>query len=317
MPAVLAQIAIILGLILVALVAGNNLSVCVGSVIGSRVMKRRSGILLTIVAYTVGLVVQGGFLGHTVSLLLSQGNPLALDVALAIAIGVFVIAEVARVPQSLTVTLTAILVGVDVAVSGVAKLGFVDTIVAFWITMPLLSFVFVAVVMRWASTRLPKNNIWGNVKVMKLALIATSFFVAFTLGGNTIGLIARMMPASGISFMGIDATFIGIVAAIVVGCVLFSQGPLNRIGNEIIPMRYLNAVGAMFISAFLVEIATLVGVPLSNTDAFVASVYGAGVSYKRRLIRRRPFFTIVGLRILAGICGFIAGFVAVYAIAVL
>ena len=99
-----------------------------------------------------------------------------------------------------------------------------------------------------------------------------------------------------------------IIIAIIVGCIAFSSGTLKRVGNEIIPLRYMNAAGSQLISAAAVEIATIFGVPFSNTDAFISSVYGAGVGYRRRLLQKKPFLTIVSLRFITALIGFCVGF---------
>ena len=50
---------VLLAAVLIALVAGNNLSACSGAIISSRVTSRRTGILITGIGYTLGLGLQG------------------------------------------------------------------------------------------------------------------------------------------------------------------------------------------------------------------------------------------------------------------
>ena len=289
---------------LVSLVAGNNMSVCFGNAIGSRATSRHAGILLCLIGYASGFLLQGAYLSSTISILLHSVNLLRLDWALLITILIFIIAEIKRVPQALTITLTTVLIGMNVALNMGLNMGLIASIVAFWITMPILAFLFMRTVMKWLNRRTPKRRIWSYARFVRLLLILTSFFTAFTLGANTIGLVWALIPQS-------IGTLLLMIAAMMLGVVLFSAGPLRRVGNDIIPLRYMNAVGSQFVSALVVEVATLFRIPLPSTDSFIASVYGAGVSYKRRMIRSRPFITILGMWILTALVGFTAGFAVI------
>jgi PiT family inorganic phosphate transporter len=80
--------------------------------------------------------------------------------------------------------------------------------------------------------------------------------------------------------------------AIVFGSILFSKGELKRVGNEIISLRYINALNSQIVSVVLVELATLFGIPLSNTQTFISSVYGSGLSYKNRFLLKAPIKSI-------------------------
>ncbi len=300
----LSSLCIALGFVLIALVSGNNVSVCFGSVIASRTMKKHAGILLSILAYALGFLLQGKYLNLTVATLLYSVTTLRIDWALFIAIIIFIIADIKRVPQALTITLTSILIGMNVALNMGLNMHLIVSIVAFWISMPIIAFLFMLIVMTWISRRTPKRRIWLYARIVKLVLVITSFFTAFTLGANTIGLIGALLPQS-------DTMLILVLAAIVVGGVFLSSGPLGRVGSDIIPMRYINAVGSQFMSALVVEVATLFRIPLPSTDSFISSVYGAGVSYSRRIIRTRPFVTIVGLWIITALVSFVAGFAVI------
>ena len=301
---ILSLLCIALGFTLVSLVAGNNVSVCFGSAIASRATGRRAGILLSIIGYAAGFLLQGKYLSYTVATLLSSVSLFRIDCALLIAIVIFIIADIKRVPQALTITLTAILIGMNVAMNTGRNVGLIASIITFWITMPILSFFFMLIVMKWLDGRAPKRRIWSYARLMRFALIVVSFFTAFTLGANTIGLIWALIPQSG-------SIFLLAIAAIIIGSTLLSAGTLGRVGNDIIPLRYMNAVGSQFASALVVEIATLFRIPLTSTESFISSVYGAGVSYKRRVIRSRPLVTIVSMWMITALVSFAAGFAVI------
>ncbi len=153
------------------------------------------------------------------------------------------------------------------------------------------------------KNRLFPNKTWKTVSTMRILLIFISFFTAFTLGANTIGLIYATMPAN--LYLEII-----IILAIIFGSILLSSRELQRIGQDIIPIRYANALVSQSVSVLLVEFATLFGIPLSNTQTLTAGIYGAGMSYKFRLIMKKPAISIISTWILTAFVSFIVGYIA-------
>jgi len=94
---------------------------------------------------------------------------------------------------------------------------------------------------------------------------------------------------------------------------LLSGGELRRIGNEIISLRYINALNSQVVSVLLVELAVLLSIPLSNSQTFIASIYGSGLSYKNRILLRSPIKSIA----ITWIGGAFASFALAYLFAML
>ena len=298
-------ITLLIGFILVALVSGNNLSVCFGGAIASRMLSKRTGTVLAIAGYVAGLLLQGSALGAAAHTLFPQGSVYEIDAVLLVVTAMFILSQAKRIPQSLSITLTMALWGWGMA-AGTINWIFMSYTVAFWIAAPALSLLFAVFLMKLFS-RVKSRKVWSYTRKMRIALVAASFFVAFTLGANTLGLVMSLLPSS-------QYLLIVIIAAIVAGCVFLSSGPLRFLGNEIMPMRYTNAAIPQFVSAIFVEIATLLHIPLSNAQAFVSSIYGAGLSYKVRIILRKPLMKMINTWILTGLVSMGAGFIIALAL---
>ena len=296
--------------VLVALVAGNNLSACSGAIISGGVVDRKTGISIAIFGYAAGFLLQGGLLKAGLTALMPVQSEFLIVVALSIALVIFLISHLLKVPQSLSITFAMVLVGIGFGYGKPPNLDFVSSMVGFWIFSTVLAGIAVIVAMRSLRNVLSKTNIWNAVGGIKLLLIVFSFFTAFVLGANTIGFLFASI--SGIT----DALYATIItlAAILLGSIFLSRGELKMIGSGILPLRYLNALVSQATSVIIVEIATLFSIPASNTQTFTASLYGAGISYRTRLIRRMPMLMITLAWVSTALASLLLGFFVTLAI---
>ena len=290
-----------LSFVLITLVAGNNLSACSGAMISGRVVSKRFGILLTVLGYILGLALQGQILKGGLYSLLPNPSPLAVSVALFIAVIVFIYSYLKKVPQSLSMTFSSAILGISLASGFKTNVMFLASMFSFWILAPLVSIVLVLFLMRVSNHIVNKRHVWRTVGRIRTLLIIVSFLTAFTLGANTMGLLYASLPES---VYNLPLAITGII----IGSFLLSGRGLRRISNDIITIRYLNSLNSQFASTLLVEIATLFGIPLSNTQIFTTSVYGAGLSYKNRIIKKKPAKEIVYFWIVMIAASFVLGY---------
>lgn len=296
--------------LLVAIVAGNNLSVCCGSLISSGIMSRRNGVLLAILGYSLGFLLEGGLLrAGLLQLMPAQTGSLVL-IGLSIAFVVFVIAHLLRVPESLSITFIMAIVGIELGYGKAFDPTFVATVLVFWIFSSAMAALLTIIVMKLMRPVNRSWNVWKAAKRMKYLLIVVSFLTAFTLGANTIGFLSAATSGFIVRPYGSLIT----IAGIIVGAALLSRGELRRVGSEIIPLRYLNVLVSQTAAIVMVQIGTAFSIPSSNTETFTASLYGAGLSYRTRLLLKKPAFTILFARIIAAIISFVLGFAATYVI---
>ncbi|MEM0201512.1 MAG: inorganic phosphate transporter [Candidatus Micrarchaeaceae archaeon] len=292
---------LILVFILTSFTAGNNLSVCSGTLISSRIVKKIYGVLIGIFGYILGLLLEGSFLRNNISNIILTGNQYFIFIVFSISIVIFLIAHKKRVPESLSITFTSALLGVSFAY-GNLNLSFTYLILFFWILAGILAFILSYLMMGWLKLFTPKKNIWKSISSFRIILVILAFFTSFTLGANTLGLIYASLPQNSIFIFVV-------ILGIIFGSVFLSSGEIKRIGNEIIPLRYTNAVVTQFVSVFLVEIATFFGIPLSNTQTLTSGIYGAGSSYKIKLILKKPLLTIITTWIFTAFISFICAYV--------
>ena len=290
---------VVLVFLAVMLVAGNNLSACVGPAIGSRIVTKRFGVLLGAAGFSAGLLVQGSSMTQSIGTLLPNASPELRSEALLVAIIVFVIAYKLRVPMSLSMALVGLLAGLSIAQNSPANGIFVSEVVLTWVFVPLIAFGLAFGLIRSLNRSWPKN-LWNRLQSYKLLLIVASFTTAYVTGANTLGMI--------VSTGGFDlASVLAAIAAIFVGSFFLSDGPIKRVSQEFFLMRYANAAVTLVTSTVLVESATILNIPLSITQTTSTAVFGAGLSYKTKLVSMKPFLKVVVGWIIAPLLSFAIG----------
>ena len=284
----------------VMLVSGNNLSACVGPAVGSRIISKRFGMLLGAAGFSLGLIFQGATMTNTVAKLMPVATSQFRVEVLFVAILVFVVADLIRVPMSLSMSLVGLLTGVSIANGTLTNGMYIAEIVGLWVIAPIVAIVFAFYLIRILNKRQPKN-IWHRLQTYKILLIVLAFSTSYVLGANTIGLI---VATGGFEL----TTAILSIAAIFVGTFYLSAGEIRRVSQELFLMRYTNATTALLTSSVLVETATLFNIPLSNTQALSSAVFGTGISYKSKFVSIKPFLITVSSWVIAPLLSFAIGF---------
>jgi inorganic phosphate transporter, PiT family len=293
---------VLVGLVFLAtmLVAGNNLSACVGPAVGARILTKRAGAFLGALGFSAGLVIQGSGMINSINNLVPNTTPEVHAEILVVAIIIFVVANFARVPLSLSMSLVGLLAGTAIAHGLISNWTYMTAVVAMWFIAPTVAALLAFYLIRFIN-RQGVKNIWQRIRLYKALLIILAFTTAYGLGANTLGLI---VATGGFSWTTVTAA----VAAVFVGAFFLGEGAIRRVSEEFYLMRYSNATVALAASTILVETAAILNLPLSNTQTTTAAVFGAGISYRAKFLSLKPYVTIVGGWIIAPLLSFAIGY---------
>ena len=280
--------------LLILVVSGNNAQACIGNLIGAKVLKTRTALLLEAAGVSLGLVFQGTSMASAATNLAKGLSSQTLLIVLAITMALFLVAHFSRLPLSLTHILPALLAGVSLAFSP-----YFFFMISAWIAAPGAALVAAPLIAR-VSIRLGTNDFWDKIELYKALLILVSFTFAFTLGANTIGLIVAVVGFGGLA---VPLAIVGVV----VGTFFMSAGEIRRVTSDMFDLGYSNAMSSMLTSAVLVEASTLVGIPMANTMVQNTAVFGAGISYRTKFFSAKPFFFVALSWIVFPAAGIAAG----------
>jgi len=284
----------------VTLVAGNNLASCVGPAVGARILTKSKGELLGAAGFASGLVVQGSWMSSSINNLIPNSTVEIQVTVLVVAILIFIIANLARVPLSLSMSLVGLLAGAALALNLWSNIDYISKVAVMWIIAPIVAALLAFFLLRFINSR-KVSNIWRRIRVYKLLLIVLAFTSAYTLGANTLGLI---VATAGFNWLTVSAAILAIFA----GSFFLGKGTIRRVAQEFYLMRYSNATVSLAASTILVEFAAVMSIPLSNTQTTTAAVFGAGISYKTRFLSLKPYITIIAGWIVAPAVSFAIGY---------
>ncbi|MGC8995522.1 MAG: inorganic phosphate transporter [Thermoplasmata archaeon] len=288
-------------LILTSIVSGNNMSIAIGPLVGSNTLKKDFSKLFGAFGFILGLYFGSKFMNVTFKSLFPQSNMYIL-LGISATILIFIIAQIARAPLSLTMVLTGIGFGYTLSKGIFSTLEI--RIIIMWIIAPLSGFYLSYILMKFYNV-LKIKNIWRGLKTIKMLIIIFSFFSSFTLGENTLGLLYSI---AGFSTMN----FILFSISIIIGSYFLSESVLRRIGFEFYLMRYSTGLISSIISSILVEIATIFGIPLSNTQTMTLGIVGSGYALKTKIFNLKPLKKIFVVWIISPLLGILFGFLFTY-----
>jgi inorganic phosphate transporter, PiT family len=295
-------ISLVLAGLLGMAVGGNNLAACCGPLIGSGMVNRRTGILMAITGYLLGLAIEGPKLFRVREIFLPLDTATGTFSILLASLIIFLGGELSKIPLSLSKALTGAILGVSIALGTFNSSGYLILILSFWFLVPLIATALGIVLVR-LDDRLSPRNLWLKLSLLKTGLLVVSFLSAYVLGSNTLGLIA------GVVYNQTLYATIAVGLGAILGTFVLGRGALRRLTEGIFSLRYPNAFFSQLIGSATVELANQLGVPLSITETVSSGIIGSGLARKMRMMNARNIFLIITSWILSPLAGFIMAFV--------
>jgi inorganic phosphate transporter, PiT family len=294
-------LSLVLAGLLGAVVSGNNISACCGTIIGSRMVSRRSGILIAVAGYLLGLSIEGPKLFRVRQAFLPNETSTEIFSILLATLLIFIGGELAKVPLSLSKALTGTILGVSFAIGTLQQTNYLILILVFWVSAPIVATALGLFFVR-LDDRYSTRNLWVKLSLLKAGLVVMAFLSAYVTGSNALGLIAGVPSNQPI----IATIAVGIGSAL--GASVLGRGALRRLTEGIYSLRYPNAFYSQLLGAGTVELANQLGVPLSTTETVSSGIIGSGLASKMRVMNSRNVFLIIASWVISPALGFLLGY---------
>lgn len=284
---------LVLGVLLGVGIGANDMATILGPVVGGNVLRWRRALVVSGIAVVVGSAVAGGQVFETVGAGLVPAPSLALQIAVLGAVVVAVlVASSTGTPVSTSQSVILAMVSVAVVAGQGIDVELLGAIVGAWIVFPLLSLAVAPALYRLLDGALDRVRRIDVVETWLARLIVfASGFAAFALGANHAGL-ALGFAAEGAELPLFVFGAVG-GAAIAVGS-LSSEGVVDTVGRDITQLGVITAFVALATFGIVMLSASLLGLPVSTSQAMVASVSGVGLSKGVDAVDARRVGSIVG-----------------------
>lgn len=316
-------------------IGANDAANCIGTTVGARIISFRQAALLMAIFVILGGALQGHHVMKTVgkgivissSAEYTQNNnepapeeftdyfpddklpDLAIFVALLSA-GLFVsLATFLSVPVSTSQSIVGGVAGVGMGIVGIQASYFKTQVLlkifACWVISPVLTLVL-AFSIYWLVTYALKGAkiMYFMNRVLAFLVIGTACYVAYSLGandvGNAIGPLLNKYPDKGLYLALLGGVAMG------VGALTYGRKVTSTVGKNITPLDLPGAFSAQFAAAVGVHIFSVMGIPVSTSQAIVGAVIGVGLTKGMRAVSLKKIVTIMIGWVLAPSCA--AGF---------
>ncbi|MEA1871508.1 MAG: inorganic phosphate transporter, partial [Candidatus Bipolaricaulota bacterium] len=144
-------------------------------------------------------------------------------------------------------------------------------------------------VFAFALSHVGRPELWD--RILKALLIASSCYIAFSLGANDVGNSVGPIANLGIPFIWL-ALLGGVALAL--GALTFGRRVVETVGGGITPLDPLSAFAAQLSAALAVHFFSRLGIPVSTSQAVVGAIVGVGLVKGMRAVQGRRVVEIAG-----------------------
>ncbi len=275
-------------------IGANDAANCIGTAVGSGLLRYRRAILLVSGAAVAGALLQGGHVMATLGkgIVSTELTVEAIIISLLCS-GVFVtVATILRLPVSTSQVIVGGVAGVGIAVHAHLNVGTIVSIVEIWVFCPILT-ALIAMGVFWVSRRvlrrISSTSFWQRTP--HVLLILSAAYLAFSLGANHVG--TAMGPITNLN-LGIPLLAISALGgfALATGTLTFGHRVTQTVGGGITQLDPVSAYSAQLAAALAVHFFTLYGIPVSTSQAVVGAVIGVGLLQGVRTVRKKKLVGI-------------------------
>ncbi|MGC8936823.1 MAG: inorganic phosphate transporter [Candidatus Methanomethylicaceae archaeon] len=252
----------------------NNASNSAGTVAGSKITSYKNGIIIFIVGLTAGTALEGWKLSTAVQGKALQGNlePLSLEVVMGVTFAMLILATTLRLPLPITQGLygaslgSALYVGIPIDWTNVSE------VFLSWAATPI-SAMLIAYVLTKITRRLTFKGVQDAIITYGFLTICTSFYTAYAMGANTLGLIVGIVGTD----LGWMQTLVLAVVATAVGGILMGERVARTVGEGMASLGPATGFSSQLGGALVVHLFTQLGVPVSISHSIIGGVLGGGL----------------------------------------
>ncbi|MBU0732690.1 MAG: inorganic phosphate transporter family protein, partial [Proteobacteria bacterium] len=166
-------------------------------------------------------------------------------------------------------------------------------VVACWFGTPLGGMIISVILYRLMAFFYNRLNInmFQSDSLLRISLIVAGSYGAYALGANNVANVTAVFVAAG-KLTVFSAVLLGGLS-IGLGILTFSRRVMETVGRRLVRLDPFSALIVVLAEAITVHFYTLLGVPVSTSQAVVGAVLGVGIVKGISTVRKRTLINIL------------------------
>jgi len=253
----------------------NDASNVFGTAVSSRMLKFWIAAVLASIFVVIGAIVSGQAGIETLKGLTSIRLDQAVISSVAAAVTVTIM-TLLGLPVSTSQAVVGAIMGIGI-LNNQINLSGLGKVVACWIGTPVGAVIISIPVYYMVAAIYNKLNLnlFRSDSLLRFGLIAAGSYGAYALGANNVANVTAVFVGAGLITI-FFATLIG-GASIALGILTFSRPVIETVGKKLVNLDPFSAFVVVLAEAITVHIYTIIGVPVSTSQAVVGAVIGIGI----------------------------------------
>jgi PiT family inorganic phosphate transporter len=269
----------------------NDAANCFGSAVASRMVRYWTAAVLCSIAVILGALLEGQAGIETLSSLTVLDLEQAVVITVAAAITVTIM-TVLGLPVSTSQAAVGAILGIGFFNQEI-NVGELGKVVACWAGTPtgavLVAFLLYKLLAR-VYNRLPLGLVDSD-RLLRAALIVAGCYASYTLGANNVANVTGVYVGAGMLTVFMAALIGGL--SIAFGVMTYSRNVMETVGSKLVRLDPFSALIVVLAEGLTVHFYTLLGVPVSTSQAVIGAVMGIGIVKGASTIKRKTLYGIL------------------------
>jgi len=269
----------------------NDASNVFGSAVAARMVKFWTAAILASAFVLLGALLEGQAGIETLKGL----TPLNLEQAVVSSVAAAVtvtIMTILSLPVSTSQAVVGAILGIGLLNQNINTPG-LGKVVACWIGTPVGGMIIAIMIYRMMALLYNRLNInlFQADNLLRLSLIGAGSYGAYALGANNVANVTAVFVGAG-ELTLFSAVLLGGLS-IDLGILTFSRRVMETVGRRLVRLDPFSALVVLLAEAITVHIYTIIGVPVSTSQAVIGAVLGIGIVKGIRTVERRTLINIL------------------------
>jgi len=269
-----------------ALASPAHAGICVGLAVGSGIMSRNRATTLYAAMIVLGALIEGFMMRRAV--FNTSTCVLVSTIAMSIA------PSFIGIPLSLNFGLYTSQIGCSLGLSGLSIMLRLAHMCFWWILFLTATGFSSLLLQRALEHELARSRApLTTLKRVRIAIVVLTLLLSFVVGANTFGFIIAFSRSCSQLSLGL------LCASIALPALCFSSKSVEKVAYRFYRIRLSNAITTLIVSITILEIATLMSVPLPASLTITTAIYFAGMAARFRYMSARTYLQYVTVQCIA------------------